>query len=134
MNTDFKIKNCLFGCVKLTNNAYSEKCKYSGWGIEFCLLRIFIYRWKGGKNVIIFGADMSSSIHIDDKNKDILIFIEVPSQGWDDKTLTAEAKYPKNFTQPRKRFVLSLHYNGINNFLFVNATKIYQFKVEDSEI
>ena len=56
---------------------------------------------------------MSSSIHTDDKNKDILIFIEVPTQGSDDKTLTAEAKYPKNFMQPRKRLVLSLHYNGI---------------------
>ena len=51
-----------------------------------------------------------------------------------DTTLTAEAKYPNNFTQSGKRFVLSLHYNGSNNFLFVNATKIYQFKAKDSEI
>ena len=48
-------------------------------------------------------------------------------QGLDETTLTAELKYPINFTQPRKRFVLSPHYNGSNNFLFVNATKIYQF-------
>ena len=27
-----------------------------------------------------------------------------------------------------------MHYNGTNNFLFVNATKIYQFKVKDSEM
>ena len=33
-----------------------------------------------------------------------------------------------------KRFVLSLHYNGSNSFLFVNATKIYQFQAKDSEI
>ena len=46
----------------------------------------------------------------------------------------AEAKYFVNFTQPRKRFVLSLRYNGSNSFLFVNATKIYQFKEKDSEI
>ena len=45
----------------------------------------------------------------------------------------AEAKYPINFTQPRKRLVLSLHYNGRNSFLFVNATKIYQFEAKDSE-
>ena len=80
------------------------------------------------KNVIIFGADMSSTVHIDNKNKDILILGEVPAQGLDDTTLTAEAKYPINFTQPRKRFVLNVHYNGSNSFLFVNATKIYQFK------
>ena len=41
---------------------------------------------------------------------------------------TAERKYPINFTQPGKRFVLSLHCNGASSFLFVNATKAYQFK------
>ena len=86
------------------------------------------------KNIIIFGADMSSSVHIDNKNKDILILGEGPAQELDDTTLTAEAKYPINFTQRRKRFVLSLHYNGSNSFLFVNATKICQFKSKDSEI
>ena len=35
---------------------------------------------------------------------------------------------------PEKRFVLSLHYNGNNIFLFVNATKVYQFKPKDTEI
>ena len=87
-----------------------------------------------GKNVIIFGADMSSSVHIDNRNKDILILSEGPTQGLDDTNLTAEAKYPVKFTQQRKRFVLSLHYNGTNGYLFVNATKIYQFKNKGSEI
>ena len=49
-------------------------------------------------------------------------------------TLTAEAKYPVNFTQSGKRYVLILNYNGSNGFLFVNATKVYQFKAKDSEI
>ena len=87
-----------------------------------------------GKNVIIFGADMSSSVHVDNKGKNILILGEGPTQGLDDTTLTAEAKYPINFTQSGKRFVLSLHYNGSNSFLFVNATKIYQFKAKESEV
>ena len=87
-----------------------------------------------GKTFIIFGAYMSSSVHLDNKNKDILILDEVPTQGLDDITLTAEAKYPISFTQARKRFVLILHYNGSNSFLFVNSTKIYQFKARDSEI
>ena len=77
---------------------------------------------------------MSSTVHVDNKGKNILILGEGPTQGLDDTTLTAEAKYPINFTQPNKRFVLSLHYNGSNSFLFVNATKIYQFKAKDSEI
>ena len=73
-------------------------------------------------------------MHIDNKRKDILILGEGPTQGLDDTTLTAEEKYPINFAQSGKRFVLSLHYNGSNSFLFVNATKIYQFKSKNSEI
>ena len=83
-----------------------------------------------GRNVIIFGADMSSSVHVDNKSKDILILGEGPTQGLDDTTLTAEAKYPISFTRPNKRFVLSIYYNGINSFSFVNATKRYQFKAK----
>ena len=64
---------------------------------------------------------MSSSVHIYNKNKDILILGEGPTQGLDDTAITAEAKYPISFIQSRKRFVLSLHYNGSNSFLFVNA-------------
>ena len=48
---------------------------------------------------------MSSFVHIDDKNKDILILGKGATQGLDDTILTSEAKYPTNFTQPRKRIV-----------------------------
>ena len=87
-----------------------------------------------GKNVIIFGVDMSSSVHINEKNKDILILGEGPAQGLSDFTLKAEAIYRINFTQPNKRYVLSLRHNGNNSFLFVNARKIYQFNTKESEI
>ena len=36
-----------------------------------------------GKNVIIFGVDMSSSVHVNNKKKDILILREGPMQGLD---------------------------------------------------
>ena len=55
-------------------------------------------------------------------------------QGLDGTTFTAEVLYPINFTESRKRFVLSLHYNESNSFLFVSATSIYEFKAKDSEI
>ena len=84
------------------------------------------------KNAIIFGADMSSSVYIDNKNKDIVILGEGPTQGLHDTALAAEAKYSINFAQPRKRFALSLH-NESKSFLFVNTTKIYQFKAKDFE-
>ena len=77
-----------------------------------------------GKIVIIFEADMSLTVHIDNKDKDILILGEEPTQGLDDTTLTSDARYPIKFTQSGKILVLSLHYNGSNSFLFVNATKV----------
>ena len=64
-----------------------------------------------GKNVIIFGADMGSSVHIDKNAKNILTLREGPTQKLGDTTLTAEPKCPIDFTQLRKRFVLSLHCN-----------------------
>ena len=53
--------------------------------------------------------------------KDILILGEGPAQRLDDATQTAEAKYPINFRQSGKRFVLSLHHNGSNIFVFADA-------------
>ena len=73
---------------------------------------------------------MSSSVYINNKYNDILFFAVGVTHGLDDTTLTTEAKCPINFTQPGKRFVLSLHYNRSNSFLIVNATKIYQFKAK----
>ena len=75
------------------------------------------------KNIIIFGVDMSSSMHIDKKKKDIVIVGEGPTHRLGNTTLRTEARYPINFTQLGKRFVLSLHYNRSKSFLFVNVTK-----------
>ena len=64
----------------------------------------------------------------------ILILAEGPTQGLDDTTLTAEAKDHINFTQSRKKFVLSLHNNGSSTLLFAHAKKVYQVKAKNSEI
>ena len=77
---------------------------------------------------------MSSSVHIDNKGKDILVLGQGPTQGLDDTILTAEGIYPINFRQRNKRFVLTLQYNGSNSFLFVTAAKIYQFKAKVTEM
>ena len=63
----------------------------------------------------------------------LLDFGEGPTQGLDDTTITAEAKYPINFTRPGRGFVLHLHYNASNSFLFVDTVKMCQFKATDSE-
>ena len=74
---------------------------------------------------------MSSSLHVDNTGKDIFILGEGSTQGSDDTTITAETKYPINFAQSRKRFVINLYHNGSNSFLFIIATKIYHFKVNN---
>ena len=62
------------------------------------------------------------------------VLCEDSTQGLDDTKITAETKYSINFTESGKRFVLSLHYNRSNSFLFDHATKTYQLKAENSEI
>ena len=74
LNTDFTLNNCLFRSAKLTKNADLDKYKHSSYDIRFDSRSEFLFRDESfGKNVIIFGADMSSSVHIDNKNKSILI-------------------------------------------------------------
>ena len=116
----------MFGRIKLTKNADPDKHSYSGYGIGFDVCGYFsLPDCNAGKNVIIFGADMSSSVHIDNKGKHILIL---------GKGTTAEIQYPIKFIRPSIKLCLSQYYNGSNGFLFANATKMYQFKAKDSEI
>ena len=58
-------------------NAYLDKYKYSDYviGLDFPLEFSF-KDGTFGKNVIIFAADMTSSVHVDNKGKDMLIFGE----------------------------------------------------------
>ena len=114
------VKNCLFGAVALTKNADIEKYKYSGYGIGFDRRSSSSFTSGGfGQNMLIFGADMSTSIHIDNKKKDILVLGRGPTQELE-STLTAVKMYSINFTVTKKKFCLSLHYNGGNSYLFVN--------------
>ena len=90
-DSDPTIKNCLFGAVTLTKNADIDKYRYSGYGIGFDRKVSFSFPVGGfGKNVIIFGVDMNSSIHVDNKGKDILILGIGPTQGLGEHSLTAE--------------------------------------------
>ena len=57
------------------------------------------------KMSLFFETDMSSSVHIDNKSKNILIFGERPTYRLDDTTLAAEAIYPIDFTHPNKKSI-----------------------------
>ena len=62
------LENCLFGAVSLTKNADIDQYKYSGYGIAFDRKGEFsLGSRRFGRNVIIFGADMSSSVHVNNK-------------------------------------------------------------------
>ena len=133
-DSDPTLKNCLFGAVTLTKNTDIEKYGYSGFGIGFDRRSSFSFPGGGfGQNVLIFGVDMSSSAHIDNKKKDILVLGKGPTQGLE-HTLTAEKMYSINFTVTKKKFCLSFHYNGANSYSFANGTEISKFKAKDSEI
>ena len=74
---------------------------------------------------------MSSSVNVDNKKNDILIFGKGSTLN---TTLTTKEKYPINFTQSGQRYVLGLHCNGCISFSIVNTTKLYHFKAKNSEI
>ena len=83
--------------------------------------------------VITFGADMRSSVYVDNKGKGILVLGFDPTQGLGEHLLTAEKMCSINFTVTKTKFCLSLHYNGENSYLLVNGGEIIKFKAKDSE-
>ena len=79
-NKMLTVKNALFGTVSLTKNADVNKYKYSGCGIAFDRTSSFSFPGGAyGQNVIIFGVDMNSSIHVDNKGKGMLILGKGPT-------------------------------------------------------
>ena len=74
-----------------------------------------------GENVINFAVDMSPSVHVDNKKKDILLIGKGLTQRLGEHSLTAAKMYSINFTVTRNKFCLSLHYKEANSY-FVNGT------------
>ena len=136
-DTTFTIQNALFGASQITKNADSSKYNYKGHGICFDEGNQFGHTiTEGGlahttnaRNVIIFGADTSSSIHATNRANHIYVMGRGFIQGIHDTTIYAEKNLYRNFTDPGKKFVLSLHYNGDDSYLFVNGRQELKFKV-----
>ena len=126
--------NCLFDAVSLTKISGIDKYKYSGYGIGFDRGNVYSVGNAFGRNEIIVGVDMSLSVYADNKGKDILILGKSPTQRLGEHSWTAVKMYLVNFTDQRKKYCLSLHYNEANSYLFVNGTEIIKFKAKDSEI
>ena len=100
------LENCLFGAVKWTKSADIKKHGYSNHGIGFDRHGFFSHPSGGtGKNIRIFGADMSSSTKIDNRKKYILILCKGLTQRLE-HTSSAEKIYSINFTEKKtKNFV-----------------------------
>ena len=111
-----------------------DQYKYSGYGIGFDRKGEFSFGSNGfGRNVIILRVNMSSSVHAHKIKNNILVLWKYFTQGLNNTILDAEKLCSINFTENNK-FCLSLHYNGVNSYLFVNGTEIYRLKIKDSEI
>ena len=59
----------MFGAVKLTKRPDIDEYKYSGYGIGFDRKGKFSVGDGFDRNCIIFGFDMSSSVHVNSKKK-----------------------------------------------------------------
>ena len=95
----------MFGAIKLTKNVDLDKYKYSAYGIGFDAGGVFIL-FNGrefGKNVIIFGADMSSSEHVNNREKDIVILGKSLTQELDNTILTTKKEYAIDCSEQQKK-------------------------------
>ena len=89
---------------------------------------------NNGRNVIIFGVHENSLVHANNKANNIYIIGDLFVQGINDTKLDAEKICSQNFTQPCKKFVLSLHYNGDDSYLFVNGKQELKFKAKTESL
>ena len=91
----------------MTKNADIDRYHYSGYAIGFDIKGSFSFPVVGlGQNVMIFGADMSSSVHVDNKGKDTFILGAGPTQRLFEHSFTAAKRYSINFTVTKINFAL----------------------------
>ena len=141
-DTTFTIQSALFGAMQITKNADTSKYNYKGYGICFDEGNQFGHTiTEGGfahttnaRNVIMFGVDTSSSIQATNRANHIYVIGRGFIQGIHDTAIYAEKNFYRNFTDPGKKFVLSLHYNGDDSYLFVNGRQELKFKCKTYQL
>ena len=139
----YAIQNALFGTMQITKDATDyDKNNYKGYGICFDERSEFGHTiTEGGhahttdaRNVLIFGADMSFSVHATNRADHIYLMGTGLTQSINDTTIYAEKNFYRNFTDFGKKFVLSLHYNVDNSYLFVNGRQELKFKAKADQL
>ena len=139
----FSIQNALFGVMQITKNATdNSKNNYKGCAICFDERSEFGHTITEGsfahtadaKNVLIFGADMSFSVHASNRANHIHLMGTGLTQGINDTTIYAEKNFYINFTDFGKKSMQSLHYNGDDSYLFVNGRQELKFKAKTDQL
>ena len=139
----YTIQNALFGAMQVTKNATDyDKNNYKGYGICFDERSQFGHaitengraHTTNGRNVLIFGVDMSFSIHRTNRANHIYLMGDGLTQGINDTTLYVEKNYWRNSADPGKNFIISLYYNGDNSYLFVNGKQELKFKSKTDQL
>ena len=106
-DTSYTIQNALFGAMQITKNAPDyDKNNYKGYGICFDERSQFGHtitengraHTTNGRNVLIFGVDMSFSAHATNRANHIYLMGDGLTQGINDTTLYVEKNYWSNFT------------------------------------
>ena len=128
--------------MEITKNTDTSKYNYKRYGICFDEEGTFSHRiTEGGRthtilgrNVIIFGADMSFSAHATNRAHNIYAMGDGLIQGTNDTRIYVEKNYYRNFTDPGKKFIISLHYNGDDSYLFVNGRQELKFKAKTDQL
>ena len=142
-DTSFTIQNALFGAMQITKNATdNSKNNYKGYGICFDERSQFGHAitedgrayTTNGRNVLIFGVDMSFSAHATNRANHIYLMGDGLTQGINDTTLYVEKNNWRNFADPGKKFIISLHYNGDESYFFVNGRQELKFKAKTDQL
>ena len=124
------------------NDTNNSKNNYKGYGICFDEGSDFSHtiteggfaHTTDGRNVLILGVDMSFSARATNRANNIYLMGKGLMQGINGTTIYVEKNYYRNFTDTGKKFVLSLHYNGNDSYLFVNGRQELKFKAKDDQI
>ena len=75
-----------------------------------------------------------TSVHKTNRANHIYVMGTGLTQGIHDTTLYAEKNFYRYFTDLGKKFMLSLHYNGDDSYLFVNGKQELKFKCKTDQL
>ena len=129
INTDFALKDCLFGSVRIAKDKDPDRYVYSVFGIGFDSTATFSHsdgtnaynviifgadssqsvHSTSAYNVIIFGADSSQSVHSSDKlAENVLVLGKGLVQKVKKQTVYVDHTFPTNFTKTDKKILSKL--------------------------